>query len=171
MVKDIIVSVDIMKNKLQEIYEVNKKLDEEFIAKVSDKELLYKSNTIELLVEIGEFVNETKCFKYWSIKKPNKELVLDEYADCITMVLFFFHYYDLDISIKNSIYSDDILENINELYSKATMVMNSCNKKLLIEILSLLLYIGKQLDLSDTEIITAITNKQNIVKNRLESEY
>ena len=46
--------------------------------KVSDTDKdYYKKNCIALLVELGEFINETKCFKYWSIKKPDKEKVLE----------------------------------------------------------------------------------------------
>lgn len=53
-----------------EIYAENKRLDEIFINryKESDPEFVRK-NGIEFLVELGEFVNETKCFKYWTIKK------------------------------------------------------------------------------------------------------
>ena len=37
---------------------------------------------LALLVELGEFANETRCFKFWSLKGPSaKEIVLDEYAD------------------------------------------------------------------------------------------
>lgn len=38
--------------------------------------------TLSLLVELGEFANATRCFKYWS-NKPSESLdrVLDEYVD------------------------------------------------------------------------------------------
>ncbi|MCI2111408.1 MAG: dUTP diphosphatase [Bacilli bacterium] len=37
---------------------------------------------LALLVELGEFANETRCFKFWSEKGPSpKEKILDEYAD------------------------------------------------------------------------------------------
>ena len=37
---------------------------------------------LALLVEIGEFANATRCFKYWS-NKPSEaqDIVLDEYVD------------------------------------------------------------------------------------------
>lgn len=41
-----------------------------------------KKRMLALLVELGEFANETRCFKFWSYKGPSpKEVVLDEYAD------------------------------------------------------------------------------------------
>lgn len=43
---------------------------------------------LALLVELGEMINETKCFKFWSKKPPNeKAIILDEYADGIHFFL------------------------------------------------------------------------------------
>ena len=78
--------------KYQKIYDENKKLDAMFIEKFNHKDLIRK-NKLELLVEIGEFANETKCFKYWSKKNPQKDLMGEEYADCIIMTLCFFSLY------------------------------------------------------------------------------
>jgi dimeric dUTPase (all-alpha-NTP-PPase superfamily) len=37
---------------------------------------------LALFVELGEFANETRCFKFWSLKGPSsQEVILDEYAD------------------------------------------------------------------------------------------
>jgi dimeric dUTPase (all-alpha-NTP-PPase superfamily) len=37
---------------------------------------------LALFVELGEFANETRCFKFWSLKGPSgKGVILDEYAD------------------------------------------------------------------------------------------
>lgn len=57
--------------------------------------------TVALLVEIGEFANATRCFKYWSNKPSEaKEIVLDEYADG----LHFFLSLGIDIGSKKQIY-------------------------------------------------------------------
>ena len=83
---------------LKKIYKRNKELDHIFMEKYEKKEPMYfEKNCIEFLVEFGEFVNETKCFKYWSIKEPNKELLLEEYADCLSMLLCIFNYYDIKV--------------------------------------------------------------------------
>jgi len=43
---------------------------------------------LALLVELGEFANETRCFKFWSQKGPSqKEVILDEYADALHFFL------------------------------------------------------------------------------------
>lgn len=43
---------------------------------------------LALLVELGEFANETRCFKFWSVKGPSpKEVILDEWADALHFFL------------------------------------------------------------------------------------
>ena len=66
----------------QIIYNENKKLDKKFFDLYGNDIDYDKKNKIELLVEIGEMVNESRIFKYWSDKKVNYEALLMEYADC-----------------------------------------------------------------------------------------
>lgn len=43
---------------------------------------------LALMVEVGEFANATRCFKYWSMKdSESKERLLDEYADILHLFL------------------------------------------------------------------------------------
>ena len=52
---------------------------------------------LALLVEIGEFANATRCFKYWSNKpSESQDIVLDEYVDGLHFFL------SLGIDIKTS---------------------------------------------------------------------
>lgn len=51
-------------------------------------ESTHERRLLALLVELGEFANETRCFKYWSYKEPSpKEVILDEYADGLHFLL------------------------------------------------------------------------------------
>ena len=51
-------------------------------------ESTFAERVLALLVELGEFANETRCFKYWSEKPPSpKERILDEYADALHFFL------------------------------------------------------------------------------------
>ena len=58
-------------------------LDEEIAKNHNvDYDSTFSRRVLALLVELGEFANETRCFKYWSYKGPSpKETILDEYAD------------------------------------------------------------------------------------------
>lgn len=42
------------------------------------------------MVELGELANETRCFKFWSTRQTGeKNRVLEEYIDCLFMILYF----------------------------------------------------------------------------------
>jgi dimeric dUTPase (all-alpha-NTP-PPase superfamily) len=56
---------------------------------------------LALLVEVGEMINETKVFKFWSKKPANdKAIILDEYADG----LHFFLSLGLEVGSKKMTY-------------------------------------------------------------------
>ncbi len=74
---------------LKDLYIKQRELDSE-IAK--NHNVTYESTrnkrTLSLLVELGEFANATRTFKYWSNKGPeSKERVLDEFADGLHFLL------------------------------------------------------------------------------------
>lgn len=158
-----------------EIYNRNKKLDDIFMNKYGDIESkYYEKNCLELIVELCELANESKCFKYWTIKKPNRCDLLEEYADSLLMILYMFNTYDVETpEIIDMKLPDDILVVFNEIIRMCTLLMNrdNINDKLLKEIFTYLLHIGKLLELSDNEIVDACFKK--IIKNeeRLNSNY
>lgn len=74
---------------LTDLYQKQRELDEE-IARNHDVTYASTRNkrTLALLVELGEFANATRTFKYWSNKGPeSKERVLDEFADGLHFLL------------------------------------------------------------------------------------
>ena len=154
------------------IYKINKELDIIFNERYSNDLDYYKKNCIGLIVEISELANATRCFKYWSVKKPNKEEVLEEYADCIMMILSFFTYYDLklDENISN-INITNIFEMFNKIFEQASQMMYNGNEALIKEIFYDMLHLGKMLELKDFEIYNICYKKMNIVKERLDSNY
>ena len=57
---------------------------------------------LALLVELGEMINETRVFKFWSKKGPSeKAIILDEYADGIHFLLSL----GLDIASSKRLYT------------------------------------------------------------------
>ena len=156
----------------KKILKVNQELDKVFDEKYSSDEYYYNKNCIALLVELGEFINETKCFKYWSIKKPNMDNVLEEYADCITMSLSFFTH--LNVELKDiPKHSDitDIFILINEIFKDATNMIDNGNEDIIKKIFSNLLYLGELLNLDKQDIYNACYKKMNIIDERLNSDY
>lgn len=159
--------------KLRKIYQRNKELDHIFMKKYEEKEPQYfEKNCIEFLVEFGEFVNETRCFKYWSIKKANMDDVYEELADCITMILTMFYVLDLEIdTLKEHRKTKDVLELINYIYSLGSKLMTRLNEDLVKDILSNLFYLAELLELDKEEIYRVLSYKQDKVEERLNSDY
>src|SRR5699024_10145097 len=51
---------------------------------------LFEQKILALFVELGELANETRCFKFWSMKECNaKSVILEEYVDNIHFLLSF----------------------------------------------------------------------------------
>jgi len=153
------------------IYEANKELDKLFANDYDfkDKDIFIK-NILELLVELGELANETRCFKYWSKKGPSsKDVILDEYADCVLMALAFAA--DLNVSLDEP-FEKPVSRAINEqfiyLYQVCSILGNNYNKETIKNILTNLIYLGELLKFSEQDIIEGCLNKINRNKKRLE---
>jgi len=80
---------------LKELYEKQNKLDEYIVKKSLGTSFNHNSKSdflsdrlLALFVEVGEFANKTRCFKYWS-KKPedSKPEMLEEYVDMLHFFL------------------------------------------------------------------------------------
>ena len=156
-----------------EYYQRNKQLDkmyEEKYGSIDNK--CYEKNCLELIVEICELCNESKCFKYWTIKKPKMEDVYEELADCITMILTMYYVLDLELdSLKEHHTSSDVLEIINYIYSQGTKLMKDINEDLVKDLLSNLFYLAELLNLDKEEIYKILSYKQDKVEERLNSDY
>lgn len=156
---------------LQEVYDENKKLDKLFDADYdnnSDKTM--KDNILELLVEIGEFCNETRCFKYWSNKKVNKELALEEFADCILMLLCFYNTKDISLDDNFKQFDSDIIDSFMKLYQVSSMLTTTLDADILKDTLSYLIHISELLNYTKEEIKDACLKKIKKNYSRFDSQ-
>lgn len=74
---------------LEKLFSMQKILDEHIRNQhnLQGQSLLTKK-MLALQVELGELANETRCFKFWSNKKPSeKDIILEEYVDCLHFIL------------------------------------------------------------------------------------
>lgn len=73
----------------QPLFEMQKKLDS-YIEDQHDlkDEPVFEKKVMALLVEVGELANETRCFKFWSVKPPSdRSVIAEEYVDGIHFIL------------------------------------------------------------------------------------
>lgn len=160
------------KERWNKIYQENKRLDKKFNSQYLENEpKLYEKNCIELLVEIGEFINETKCFKYWSVKKPDKEKMLEELADCINMILYFYGLLNLDIDhFENIEIEKNTLHQINKLYILSSNLLINLNKQDIENIFANILSLAYSLDLEEEDILRKLEEKHQVIYERFEDK-
>jgi dimeric dUTPase (all-alpha-NTP-PPase superfamily) len=74
---------------LEKLFQMQKGLDTHIEGKHQlQKEDLFNRKILALLVEIGELANETRSFKFWSVKpSSSKEVILEEFVDGIHFIL------------------------------------------------------------------------------------
>jgi len=72
-----------------DIWLLQKELDDKILQAYNlTKDQVYKKRKLALLVEIAEFSNEVKAFKYWSYKKmSNKDIRLEEFSDILHFLI------------------------------------------------------------------------------------
>ena len=86
---------------------------------------------LALLVEIGEFANATRWFKYWSNKASEPlDIVLDEYVDG----LHFFLSLGIDIKVNKKTYNytkhaDNLTKQVLETYRLASIFYKNQDEK------------------------------------------
>ena len=158
---------------LSNIYKITKQIDEQFALYYGNDDEIVRKNRLELLVELGELANETRCFKYWSMNQTGeKEKVLEEYIDCLFMALYFSNItgISLDEEFPSSLNGDiiDTFLSLNKFASSISVVPKKEEvKKILVE----LDHLAKLLNftIEDLERVTKIKSK--IIESRFNSEY
>ena len=131
---------------LRNISEKQKILDKYILERnnLKENEEIFDKKIIALFVELGEFANELKFFKYWSKKeKSADEIILDEFVDIIHFLISIannlnYNDWKLEISTENKKIELIFLEIINLI----TILQKNKDNKILKEIIIKVLEIG-----------------------------
>ena len=157
------------------LYEMQAELDREIhLNHNTGYEQTFNRRLMAILVELGEFANETRCFKYWSLKGPSAhEIVLEEYIDGIHFIL------SLGISIGSSkeleftpIVSED---NLTDVFLKVYQLASDFKMNHTVEDYKVLfetyLGLGMKLGFNEEMIIDAYIKKNSINHERQNNAY
>lgn len=158
---------------MEKVYIENKKLDSIFdgLYNNQDEQIVLK-NKLELLVELGELANETKCFKYWSNKKCDSAAVLEEYADCMLMVLLFFNMLSIELSEEFPKCENlDLINSFINLFNISSKLNVTFDKKIVKSIFVSLIDLGRKLGYTDEEIVSGCINKIKKNMERFETGF
>lgn len=156
------------------LYQKQKQLDEEIASKHHvSYDSTRISRSIALFVEIGEFANETRAFKYWSNKGPSeKRVMLEEYVDAL-------HFY-LSVGIGDNNYLLDyefkdidkpLNEQILDVYCSICEYIKDRSKQKYIHSFHLFLSLGKAMGFKEEEIENAYYAKLKENHSRQENNY
>ncbi len=128
---------------------------------------------LALLVEIGEFANTTRCFKYWSSKgMEDKDTVLDEYADG----MHFFLSLGIDIKTTKVDYEvrnpgRDLVSQIHLVYSRIEDFKKDPQEIPYVKAFSAFLNILPLIGFTFHDAELAYYKKLNVNYNRQETNY
>ncbi|SHH47241.1 dUTP diphosphatase [Tepidibacter thalassicus] len=162
---------------LEKLYNLQQKLDE----KINNTHNLINQSLIShkilaLQVEVGELANETRCFKFWSLKGPSpKNIILEEFVDCLHFILSIglnLKFNDITINDLNSENTNEDLTNtFLNFFDSISLLKNNISKENYINMFSKFLSLGKQLNFSPEEIEKSYLHKNNINHKRQEEGY
>ncbi|WP_054861437.1 MULTISPECIES: dUTP diphosphatase [Gracilibacillus] len=136
-------------------------------------EQIVEKKVLALLVEIGELANETRCFKYWSVKAPSpKDVIAEEYVDGIHFIL------SLGLVIGIEDYHGEIeepSEETTELFLRVFEAIHQLNKERSKQAFNQLFYVylqlGKNLGFTQGDIKSAYIEKNKVNFERQNQGY
>lgn len=141
---------------------------------IADTGDIYYDKIVALDVELGEFINEVKTFKYWKKNKVmDSNKVIEEACDCLHFILSLAN--DMEIELKY-IEAMKMAKDVNLLYRfiKATLwrdIYLDDESESMNKVLSLLIGIIKELGFTYEDLIKEYDRKYEINIQRQKEGY
>lgn len=160
-----------MINQLYEIqYELNDRILKEHNLVEED---LLNDRFLAFFVELGELANETRCFKYWSLKGPSeKEVIMEEFSDGIHFLL------TIGLTLDRphlEFYQQDSDQSLTELflsiYNDANIVRSLGSKFVYVRMFNTFMLIAKALDFNEEDVYNSYMRKNKINHQRQDDGY
>lgn len=129
---------------------------------------------LALLVEIGEFANEQRCFKYWSLKgASDKEILLEEFIDGFHFIISIANNLELKLSDYKFQYQDKLSLTSLFLYLFDLTLKLQKEKSLVVlhQWMNIYYSIAKLCDFSADDIFNGYCKKNKINHLRQEQNY
>jgi Uncharacterized protein conserved in bacteria len=159
---------------LEKLFKLQNELDCRILKQHNlENEPLSQKKLLALQVELGELANETRCFKYWSNKKPSeKEVILEEFVDCLHFILSIgiekdFNNVSLDLKVPDYPLTDQFLN----IYIDVNDLLISPSKDHYATLFEDFLNLGTSLGFAISEIENAYLRKNLINHERQDNDY
>ena len=158
----------------RKLFQIQKELDQRIIRKHQlEGENLIDRKILAFQVELGEMANETRCFKFWSLKPSSPhEKILEEYVDGLHFLLSI----GLDMAYVfealEPVKSDENLsEGFQSVYRKASCFEQEKSHENYRGLFQSYLTLSKRLDFTEAEIMGAYLEKNEVNHQRQEQGY
>ena len=159
---------------LQKLFQMQKTLDKRIQTEHHLEGIpLLQKKILSLQVELGELANETRCFKFWSTKKPSsKDIILEEYVDCLHFILSIGlekNFDDITLIPKST--TNELSQQFLNLYVSISDFLICSTKDNYLNIFQTFLCLGGALGFSTEDIQNAYLYKNNINHERQDNGY
>jgi dimeric dUTPase (all-alpha-NTP-PPase superfamily) len=160
---------------IKKLYNLQKELD----AHIKTNHQLQNDNLVDkkilaLLVEIGELANETRCFKFWSLKPTApKAKIIEEFVDGIHFILSLgieCGFENNELEIHNS-QTGDMTDQFLKVFECVSKFKNTPSFIYYEQLFSEYLSLGLQLGFSHHDIEDAYLQKNEVNFERQENGY
>ncbi|KKB34792.1 dUTP diphosphatase [Bacillus thermotolerans] len=140
-----------------------------------EEEDLLDKKLLAFLVEAGELANETRCFKFWSVKGPSeREVILEEFVDGVHFILSI----GLECALEEKAYlmedyegAESAVEQFLTVYESAVQFKQTKNLTAYNELLNGYFALGRLLGFSLEEVEQAYKVKNDINYERQQKGY
>ncbi|WP_413308356.1 dUTP diphosphatase [Bacillus sp. 1P10SD] len=161
---------------LKKLFEMQKALDSHIEEKHQlQNEALFDRKVLALLVEIGELANETRCFKFWSVKpSSDKAVILEEFVDGIHFILSLgieCGFNDMEINLKVNQTSSDVTEQFLIVYETISLFQKSKEFNVYIRVFEAYLQLASLLGFNEKEMEQAYFLKNEVNYQRQQNNY
>lgn len=161
---------------LAKLFKMQQALDHHIEVKHElQNEDLFNRKVLALLVELGELANETRCFKFWSIKPSSeKSVVLEEFVDGVHFILSLgieCEFQNLQYTITDEPSAVNVSEQFLLIYEQVSNFKNNKNVDSFKSLLESYIQLGALLGITYEEMEEAYFKKNEVNYQRQQNDY
>lgn len=135
-----------------------------------------KERVLAFLVELGELANETRSFKYWSLKGPSpKDVILEEYSDGLHFIMSLGILLGFDKTKPVVVYEfaeeTNVTSALLSVYLSASRLIEDLNLAVYPAVLTRFLGLGKKLGFTYEDVKAGYLKKLAINYERQDRAY
>ncbi|WML47327.1 dUTP diphosphatase [Neobacillus sp. PS3-34] len=160
----------------EQLFQMQKALDKHIEEKHQlEHEDLVDRKILALLVELGELANETRCFKFWSVKPSSaRETILEEFVDGIHFILSLgieCGFESISLNEIESLRADSVTDQFLQIYQAVNEFKIKRSLDCYLNLFNTYLLLADQLQFSANEIEAAYIQKNEVNYDRQQEGY